>query len=39
MMTNFELAEDDFNPKCLRNKYWELIKLDFVELITNEFHR
>jgi hypothetical protein len=39
MMTNFESADDDFNPKCLRNKHWELIKLDFVELIKNEFHR
>jgi len=26
---NFEQAEDDFEPVCLRGKHWELIKLDF----------
>jgi predicted nucleotidyltransferase component of viral defense system len=25
---DFELAENDFNPICLKNKHWELIKLD-----------
>jgi predicted nucleotidyltransferase component of viral defense system len=26
---NFELADPDFDPMCLLNKSWELIKLDF----------
>jgi hypothetical protein len=30
-LVDFELAEDDFDPECLRGKYWELIKLDFIE--------
>lgn len=31
--TNFELAEDDFDPICLRGKYWEFIKEDIVEIV------
>ena len=31
--TNFKTADDDFEPICLKGKYWELIKLDFVEAI------
>ena len=31
--TNFDLADEDFDPVCFKGKYWELIKLDFVELI------
>lgn len=31
--TNFEIADNDFEPICLKNKYWELIKLDFVEAV------
>jgi len=27
-LIDFELAENDFNPICLKNKHWELIKLD-----------
>lgn len=27
-MIDFGNADDDFDPKCLRQKYWELIKLD-----------
>jgi hypothetical protein len=30
-LVNFERADDDFTPICLRGEYWELIKLDFVE--------
>jgi len=26
--TNFELADEDFNPVCLRGKHWEFIKED-----------
>jgi hypothetical protein len=28
---DFERADDDFTPSCLKGKHWELIKLDFVE--------
>jgi hypothetical protein len=28
---NFERADEDFTPICLKGKHWELIKLDFVE--------
>jgi hypothetical protein len=31
--TNFEIADYDFEPICLKGKYWELIKLDFVEAL------
>jgi len=31
--TNFETADNDFEPICLKGKYWELIKLDIVEAI------
>lgn len=30
-LVNFDIADDDFDPECLRGKYWELIKLDFIE--------
>lgn len=33
--TNFEKAENDFEPHCLRGKYWELIKLDLFDCIEN----
>jgi predicted nucleotidyltransferase component of viral defense system len=33
--TNFENADSDFNPICLKGKYWELIKLDIVEKIQD----
>lgn len=28
--TSFRLADEDFDPNCLRGKYWEFIKMDFV---------
>lgn len=31
--TNFEQADGDFTPVCLRGKHWELIKADFVDLL------
>jgi hypothetical protein len=31
--TNFERANDDFDPICLRGKYWEFIKEDIKEII------
>ncbi len=33
-LTNFENADHDPDPICLRNKKWELIKLDFEELVN-----
>ena len=30
-LINFETADDDLEPICLRGKYWEIIKLDFSE--------
>lgn len=27
-LTDFTTADDDFDPKCLKGKHWELIKLD-----------
>ncbi len=29
----FELAEDGFDPVCLRGKYWEFIKEDIVKAV------
>ncbi len=29
--TSFTTADEDFDPVCLRGKYWELIKYDFVQ--------
>lgn len=31
--TNFTIADGDFDPICLKGKYWELIKYDFVQII------
>lgn len=30
---NFTIADDDFDPICLKGKHWELIKYDFVQAI------
>lgn len=32
-LTNFELADYDFDPICLRGKYWEFIKEDIFEAL------
>ncbi len=32
--TQFESADSDFNPICLRGKYWEVIKLDILSEIN-----
>jgi len=31
--SNFELADDDFHPICLRGKHWELIKQDIIDAV------
>jgi len=32
--TDFSLADDDFEPVCLRRKQWELIKLDIIDFVS-----
>lgn len=32
-LTEFSAANDDFDPICLKGKYWEIIKLDIVEMM------
>jgi hypothetical protein len=29
--SNFQIADDDFNPICLKGKHWEIIKLDMID--------
>lgn len=36
--TSFQQADEDFNPICLKGKYWEFIKEDLEEII-NEFKK
>ena len=31
--TNFTMADDDFDPICLKGKHWELIKYDVVQVM------
>ncbi|GAB6008798.1 MULTISPECIES: nucleotidyl transferase AbiEii/AbiGii toxin family protein [Dysgonomonas] len=35
-LTQFDFAENDPDPVCLKGKYWDLIKLDFVETINTK---
>jgi hypothetical protein len=37
-LTDFALADDDFDPNCLRGKYWEIIKLDLIEVVTDDLN-
>jgi hypothetical protein len=34
-ISDFEKADDDFEPICLKGKYWELIKLDLIDFAVN----
>lgn len=34
-LTDFSEAEFDFDPICLKSKYWELIRLDIEEAVKN----
>lgn len=36
--TNFDQADDDFDPICFKGKYWAFIKEDFEEVIKNNFY-
>jgi len=33
-LTDFSNADDDFDPICLKGKYWELIKLDIIDALN-----
>lgn len=35
-LTNFENADNDFDPICLKGKYWELIKLDILDEVNSQ---
>lgn len=35
-LTDFKEADTDFEPICLKDKHWELIKLDFEEKVIKE---
>jgi hypothetical protein len=32
-LVDFQFADDDLNPICLKGKYWELIKADFNDIV------
>lgn len=32
--TDFSYADDDFDPMCFMGKYWEVIKLDTIEMVA-----
>jgi hypothetical protein len=32
-LVDFQFADDDLNPICLKGKYWELIKVDFNDIV------
>ncbi len=36
--TNFSSADHDFDPVCLKGKYWEVIKLDLVDFVKRISH-
>ena len=36
-LTNFSRADNDFDPICLKGKYWELIKMDMIHLKSKYF--
>jgi len=34
--TKFDQADDDFDPICLKGKYWELIKYKFTDYMNKK---
>ena len=34
-LTDFRMADDDFEPNCLKGKHWELIKLDLINFAAD----
>jgi len=35
-LVDFQFADDDLNPICLKGKYWELIKIDLSEVVEGK---
>ncbi|HEY5470627.1 MAG TPA: nucleotidyl transferase AbiEii/AbiGii toxin family protein [Bacteroidales bacterium] len=35
--SDFTLADEDFDPICLKGKHWELIKLDMIDFVKQPF--
>jgi hypothetical protein len=33
-ITDFSIADDDFEPRCLRGKFWELVKFDIDQKVS-----
>ena len=33
-LTDFSFADEDFEPICLKNKQWDFIKMDFLDLVV-----
>jgi Nucleotidyl transferase AbiEii toxin, Type IV TA system len=33
--TNFDIADEEYDPVCLRGKYWEIIKSDLIDFAQN----
>jgi len=33
-LVDFKNADDDYDPRCLKGKYWELIKYDIEEQVS-----
>jgi hypothetical protein len=31
---DFKTADDDFDPVCLKEKHWEIIKLDLIDFVS-----
>jgi hypothetical protein len=36
-LTDFGFADNDFDPICLKGKYWEIIKLDLEKVVSQQF--
>lgn len=34
-LNDFSQVDNDFDPICLRNKHWEIIKLDLIEFVNS----
>lgn len=37
--TDFARADEDFEPECLKGKYWEIIKLDLLDFANHEMKK
>ncbi len=38
-LTDFRIADQDFNPICLKGKHWEIIKLDILDMVKGNNSR